>query len=106
MYTCGLTVYARGHIGNFRTFVALDVLRRALAPELAGRYVELAGGSAEVAATLATAVTAAIDRLSSGAAPHSEVGLAFTPNAGGIHVDLSCGTLRESVNVTIPVVKR
>ena len=30
LYTCGLTVYARGHIGNFRTFVALDVLRRAL----------------------------------------------------------------------------
>jgi cysteinyl-tRNA synthetase len=30
MYTCGLTVYARGHIGNFRTFVALDILRRAL----------------------------------------------------------------------------
>ena len=33
MYTCGLTVYARGHIGNFRTFVALDVLRRALQAE-------------------------------------------------------------------------
>jgi cysteinyl-tRNA synthetase len=30
MYTCGLTVYARGHIGNFRTFVAVDVLRRTL----------------------------------------------------------------------------
>jgi cysteinyl-tRNA synthetase len=30
MYTCGLTVYARGHVGNFRTFVALDVLRRVL----------------------------------------------------------------------------
>ena len=30
MYTCGLTVYARGHIGNFRTFISLDVLRRAL----------------------------------------------------------------------------
>jgi cysteinyl-tRNA synthetase len=30
MYTCGLTVYARGHIGNFRTFVATDLLRRAL----------------------------------------------------------------------------
>ena len=29
MYTCGLTVYARGHIGNFRTFVCVDVLRRA-----------------------------------------------------------------------------
>ncbi len=30
MYACGLTAYARGHIGNFRTFVAIDVLRRAL----------------------------------------------------------------------------
>ena len=30
MYTCGLTVYARGHIGNFRFFVAQDILRRFL----------------------------------------------------------------------------
>jgi cysteinyl-tRNA synthetase len=30
MYTCGLTVYARGHIGNFRTFICADVLRRTL----------------------------------------------------------------------------
>ena len=30
MYACGPTVYARAHIGNFRTFVCLDVLRRAL----------------------------------------------------------------------------
>ncbi|CAN5749755.1 cysteine--tRNA ligase [soil metagenome] len=33
MYSCGLTVYARGHIGNFRTFVVCDVLRRALKSE-------------------------------------------------------------------------
>jgi cysteinyl-tRNA synthetase len=30
MYQCGLTTYARGHIGNFRTFICLDVLRRTL----------------------------------------------------------------------------
>src|SRR5262245_47539091 len=30
VYTCGLTVYARGHIGNFRSFVCTDVLRRTL----------------------------------------------------------------------------
>src|ERR1700674_1305480 len=30
MYACGPTVYARGHIGNFRTFVCVDVLRRTL----------------------------------------------------------------------------
>jgi cysteinyl-tRNA synthetase len=29
MYTCGPTVYNRAHIGNFRTFVCCDVLRRA-----------------------------------------------------------------------------
>src|SRR3989338_7734519 len=30
LYACGPAVYARAHIGNFRTFVCLDVLRRAL----------------------------------------------------------------------------
>src|SRR5947209_5065906 len=30
MYCCGPTVYDFGHIGNFRTFVAVDVLRRHL----------------------------------------------------------------------------
>src|SRR6187455_3439763 len=30
MYACGLTVYNRGHIGKFRTFICLDVLRRTL----------------------------------------------------------------------------
>src|SRR6516164_7994717 len=31
MYACGPTVYDFGHIGNFRTFIAVDVLRRFLA---------------------------------------------------------------------------
>ncbi len=30
MYACGPTVYDYGHIGNFRTFLAVDVLRRTL----------------------------------------------------------------------------
>ncbi|HSF23484.1 MAG TPA: cysteine--tRNA ligase [Blastocatellia bacterium] len=30
MYVCGPTVYDYGHIGNFRTFVSVDVLRRYL----------------------------------------------------------------------------
>jgi len=30
MYSCGPTVYDYGHIGNFRTFVAVDLLRRYL----------------------------------------------------------------------------
>jgi cysteinyl-tRNA synthetase len=30
MYACGPTVYDYGHIGNFRTFIAVDILRRVL----------------------------------------------------------------------------
>jgi cysteinyl-tRNA synthetase len=30
MYTCGPTVYAPAHIGNFRSFVFADLVRRAL----------------------------------------------------------------------------
>src|ERR1700693_2312789 len=30
MYACGPTVYDYGHIGNFRTFIAVDVLQRFL----------------------------------------------------------------------------
>src|SRR4051812_7841570 len=41
MYACGLTTYARGHIGNFRTFVCLDVLRRTLKYLCGHRIVEV-----------------------------------------------------------------
>lgn len=40
MYCCGPTVYDYGHIGNFRTFLHVDVLRRFLRQQgLAIRYV-------------------------------------------------------------------
>jgi cysteinyl-tRNA synthetase len=38
LYTCGPTVYSRAHIGNFRTFLFEDLLRRAL--RVAGWRVE------------------------------------------------------------------
>ena len=79
---------------------------RALAPDLAARYAELAGGSADAAAALASAVTSAIDRMAVGAAAGTEVALAFTPDAGAIRVDVSCNGRHESVDVTIPVARR
>ena len=86
--------------------VPLAAPYRALAPDLASRYAELAGGSADAAAALSSAVDAAIDRVSAGAAPHAAVGLAFTPDPNGIRVELSCDDRRESVDVTIPVTNR
>ena len=90
----------------FSMLVPLASPYRALAPDLASRYTELAGGSAEAAAALASAVTAAIDRVSADAEPHAAVGLAFRPEGTGIRVDLSCDGRRESVDVIIPVPNR
>jgi cysteinyl-tRNA synthetase len=41
MYCCGPTVYDYGHIGNFRTFVAVDILRRWLKAPFSGNAREL-----------------------------------------------------------------
>src|SRR5579884_3841489 len=39
MYACGPTVYDYGHIGNFRTFIAVDILRRYLNGHYTLRHV-------------------------------------------------------------------
>jgi len=39
MYCCGPTVYGPAHIGNFRTFILQDVLRRALELQLGKQNV-------------------------------------------------------------------
>jgi cysteinyl-tRNA synthetase len=41
LYACGPTVYNRAHIGNFRSFVCVDVLRRALT-HLCGHDIRMA----------------------------------------------------------------
>jgi cysteinyl-tRNA synthetase len=38
-YNCGPTVYARAHIGNFRTFLVNDVIRRLLELEFGAEKV-------------------------------------------------------------------
>src|SRR5438128_2487374 len=61
MYTCGLTVYARGHIGNFRTFVCLDVLRRTLKYRLGYNVKQVMNFTAVDDRTIAGAQKAGMD---------------------------------------------
>jgi hypothetical protein len=89
----------------FTMQIPLDAAYRALVPEVASRYVELSGGSASGAAALAAAVALAIDRVAQKAAPGAHVDLAFRPETGGLHVDLSCNGHRETVRVAIPVAR-
>jgi hypothetical protein len=85
--------------------IPADASYRALVPEVASRYAELSGGSASGAAALAAAVATAMDRLASGAGPDAHLDLAFRPETGGVHVELSCNGHRETVSVAIPVAK-
>ncbi len=61
MYTCGLTVYARGHIGNFRTFVCVDVLRRTLKYLLGYRVKQVVNFTDVDDRTIAGALKAGMD---------------------------------------------
>ena len=61
MYTCGLTVYARGHIGNFRTFVCVDVLRRTLRHLLGYQIRQIMNFTDVDARTILGAQTAGMD---------------------------------------------
>ena len=89
----------------FTLQIPVDAPYRALVPEVAARYAELSGGSPADAAALASALQTAVDRLASHAAADAHVDLAFRPQAGGMHVELSCNGHREAVNVTMPVAK-
>jgi hypothetical protein len=89
----------------FTLIVPTDPTFESLAPELATRYAELAGGSPADAQAAGAALRAALARVSVGAVPGEHADLAFRPEAGGVHVDLKCAGNTETINVTIPVVK-
>ena len=89
----------------FSLIVPADPSFESLAPELATRYAELAGGSPADAQAVGAALRGALERVSAGAVPGEHVSLAFRPEAGGVHVALSCAGKNETINVTIPVAK-
>ena len=89
----------------FSLLLPLAAQYRSLAAETAGRYIELAGGSADLASSMTGAVTAAIERVAAGASRDAEMKLACTAEAGGAQIELSCSGRRESVSVKIPVAK-
>lgn len=74
----------------FTLSVPLDPRYRPLAPQVAGKYVELLGGGPADVEGLVTAVSAAIDRLAGGA-------------HGDGHVDLVVGRAADQVEVEVRI---
>ena len=92
-------------VDAFSLIVPADRSFESLAPELATRYAELAGGSPAEAQAAGAALREALSRVSAGAVPGEHAKLAFRPEASGVHVELSCAGKTETISVTIPVAK-
>ena len=83
----------------FTLTVPLDAPFRALAGEVAGRYLELAGGTVDEGRLLAAEVAAAIDRL--GASVASSLAVVARMTAGDVSITLEADG--QSATVTHPV---
>ena len=90
----------------FTLSVPLDSQFRALAPEVAGKYAELLGGSPTDAESMAAAVTAALDAYAASAGPDGHVDMKFRREGDGIHVDLHCGSKTSTLKHLLTAAKR
>lgn len=89
----------------FSLIVPTDPTFESLAPEIATRYAELAGGAPADAQAVGAALRAALARVSEGAVPGEHVDLAFRPEEGGVHMNLRCAGKNETIVVKIPVAR-
>jgi 2-methylaconitate cis-trans-isomerase PrpF len=78
---------------------------RALAPEVARKYLEITGGSSTDAAALAESVSAAVAALAGGAAPEADLTLAFEHDTGSLEVRVRCGDRSTTVTQLLPARK-
>src|SRR5438270_1118938 len=81
-YACGPTVYDYGHIGNFRTFVAVDILRRYL--RLSGYKVKHVMNITDVDDKIIRNAAAAALRVQQYTAKYQE---AFLQDAAALHIE-------------------
>jgi hypothetical protein len=85
--------------------VPLEARYRVLAPELASKYAELIGGSAAEARSLSEALEAALEKMGHSAGADAHVDLLFRAGAGGVEVDLRCGTHSAVIKQPLPARK-
>ena len=73
-------------MSSFVLHVPVDPRFRVLAPEIAGKYVDVLGGSDADRQALTAAVTDALAALSRDASPDGTIDLAFTSDAASIEI--------------------
>jgi hypothetical protein len=80
--------------------VPADERYRGLAPEVAGKYVELSGGSAADGQVLADELTSAMRKMAT--AKEGVIDLSFTAKNGHVEVTLASGGRSIVVRVALP----
>ena len=75
---------------------------RDLAPELARKYMEIAGGSPTDAGALAASVRAALDEMASATGADEEAHLTFRVEAQGVEIEVRCGGRSSIVTKPLP----
>ncbi len=89
----------------FELQVPADERYRVLAPEVAAKYVELAGGSAGDGRSLASDLAVALTRLAAGAGDDAVIDLAFSAEDGHIEVTLRCAAQSTVVRHALPAAR-
>ncbi|HEX5216002.1 MAG TPA: hypothetical protein VFV98_11100 [Vicinamibacterales bacterium] len=75
---------------SFALDLPVDPRYRVLGPEVAGRYVEVLGGSESDRKAFAAAVAEAMATVAHGAAADGQIDLKFKTEAAGIEVECRC----------------
>ena len=89
---------------SFRLTVPADKRFRALAPDVASRFVEVIGGSAADAAALAEALALALEKLAAGAdAATAHVQCAFRSGSDAVEVDLSLDGRAQTITCPVAI---
>jgi len=89
----------------FTLTVPVDARYRTLGPEVAGRYVELMGGSASEGRALGAALAAELDKLAAADGDEAGVLLSFLPGASGVRVTLRRGGHSSVITHPLPASK-
>jgi hypothetical protein len=85
--------------------VPVDATYRVLAPDVARKFLEIAGGPAGDADALAESLAAALTRLTEGAAAGAGVSLDMGVDAGSVEIRLRCGDRSAVVTHPLPARK-
>jgi hypothetical protein len=85
--------------------VPADARYRVLAPEIAAKYAELAGGSPTEGQAVASALSAALDEVATGAAEDAHVDLTLQAESGVVEIALRCEGRSAVVKQPLPAQK-